>query len=77
MEPASPSAWVSASFSLSVSLMNKYIKSLKKIPLHIYNILFAHFSLHGCFRGLVVVNDAVVNVGEQMSLRDSNFFFSH
>ena len=27
MEPASPSAYVSASLSLSVSLMNKYIKS--------------------------------------------------
>ena len=30
MEPASPSAYVSASLSLSVSVMNKLIKSLKK-----------------------------------------------
>ena len=32
MEPASPSAWVSA--SLSVSLMNEYTKSFKKLNLN-------------------------------------------
>ena len=48
----------------------------KKIPLYVYNILFTHSSVHGhlgCLCVLAIVNTAAMNMGVQISLRDSNF----
>ena len=42
------------------------------------HIFFIHSSIYGhlgCFHVLVIVNNATVNIGVQISFQDSNFVF--